>query len=266
MHARLDLYFIWCHSAYKYLGYATMLYLFRQTTFLVRIGINGSKSHGPNAVISMLHHYLAVHSKKVPHLHLHADNCVGQNKNKSVLAYLMWRTLVGLNEEVILSFMRVGHTRCLVDACFGLLKKRYRASNCDSMQQLKETVEASAKCNSVQLFQWEWREWDLFLSASFKPLPGIRQYYHFRFSKDSPGIVFTQEGCDSPVSEHSLLKRGVKASDFHLSCLPPILPPMGLSRERALYLHREIRPFVKAQHRDELCPCPAENQILHVLL
>ena len=136
------------------------------------IGINGSKSHGPNAVISMLHHYLAVHSRKEPCLHFHADNCVGQNKNKSVLAYLMWRTLVGLTEEITLSFMRVGHTRCLVDACFGLLKKRYRASNCDRMQHLKETVELSAKCNSVQVFQWEWREWDNFF-INFQASPAL---------------------------------------------------------------------------------------------
>ena len=86
------------------------------------MGINVSKTR-PNSVISMLHHYLAVHSIKEPHLHLHADNCAGQNKNKSVLAYRMWRTLVGLNDKVILSIVRVGHTQCFVDACFGLLEK-----------------------------------------------------------------------------------------------------------------------------------------------
>ena len=84
-----------------------MNYLFSEKE---AIGVNGSKSHGPNAVISMLHHYLAVHSGNKPLLHLCADNCVGQNKNKSVLAYLMWRALVGLSEEITLSFMRVGHT------------------------------------------------------------------------------------------------------------------------------------------------------------
>ena len=96
----------------------------------------------------------------------------------------MWRTLVGLNDKIMLSFMGVGHTRCMVDACFGLLKERYRASDCDTMAELKATVELSAKCNSVQLFQWEWREWDKFLASSFKPFPGIRQICHFQFSKE----------------------------------------------------------------------------------
>lgn len=169
------------------------------------IGVNGSKSHGPNAVISMLHHYLAVYSKKEPDLHLHADNCVGQNKNKSVLAYLMWRTLVGFNEEIILSFMRVGHTRCLVDACFGLLKKRYRSSNCDSMQQLKKTVELSAKCNSVQLFQWEW---DTFLWLSFKPLPGIRQYQLSDSTKTLLGLYSPEKGAILLNLDTPCLKEG----------------------------------------------------------
>ena len=99
-----------------------------------------------------------MHGKKERTCHFHDDNCVGQNnKNKSVLAYFMWHTIVGLNDEITLSFMRVGHTRCLVDACFGLLNKRYRSSECDTMEHLKTTVELSAKGNSVQLFDWEWR-------------------------------------------------------------------------------------------------------------
>ena len=39
---------------------------------------------GANTVISLLHHYLSQHSLGECHLHLHADNCVGQNKNNFV--------------------------------------------------------------------------------------------------------------------------------------------------------------------------------------
>ena len=48
------------------------------------IGPNGTKAHGPNAVVSMLHHYFEVHSMHEESCHLHADNnyCVGQNKNR----------------------------------------------------------------------------------------------------------------------------------------------------------------------------------------
>ena len=89
------------------------------------------------------------------------------------------------------------------------------------------------------------------MSISFKPLPGIRQYQYFRFNKGAPGMVFIQQQCDSPESEHHLLKRGVNVPDFDLSRIPPVLPPAGVSHDRAQYLYKEIRPFVKAQIRDE---------------
>ena len=59
-----------------------------------------AKAHGPNAVISMLHHFLDVHSLSEAVCHLHADNCVGQNKNQYVLGYLAWRVITGLNETI----------------------------------------------------------------------------------------------------------------------------------------------------------------------
>ena len=34
---------------------------------------------GANAIISMLHHFFEVHSFGERRVHLHADNCVGQN-------------------------------------------------------------------------------------------------------------------------------------------------------------------------------------------
>ena len=40
---------------------------------------------GANTVISLLHHFFETHSLGEEHVHLHADNCVGQNKNNAVI-------------------------------------------------------------------------------------------------------------------------------------------------------------------------------------
>ena len=40
---------------------------------------------GSNVVVSLLQHYLQYHSLEEQHLHLHADNCIGQNKNNVVI-------------------------------------------------------------------------------------------------------------------------------------------------------------------------------------
>ena len=75
------------------------------------------------------------------------------------------------------------------------------------MGHLQAVVQLSAKCNSVQLFEWEWREWDKFLSLKFKPLPGISQMQHSYFSQDSPSVVVTRTGVDSAESQFQLLKK-----------------------------------------------------------
>ena len=60
--------------------------------------------------------------------------------------------------------MRVGHTRCMVDGNFGLLKKAYRHSDIDAVSQLASMVNRSSSTNQAQLFQWQWMEWDSWLS------------------------------------------------------------------------------------------------------
>ena len=70
----------------------------QQTNYLFgendTIGENGTKCHGPNCVVSMLHHFFETHGNGDEECFLHADNCGGQNKNKTVLAYLAWRCII----------------------------------------------------------------------------------------------------------------------------------------------------------------------------
>ena len=91
---------------------------------------------GANATISLPHHYLQTHGLKEKHLRLHADNCVGQNKNNMVVQYLVWRVIAGLNETVELSFMLVRHTKFAPDRFFGLFKRLYRVSLVDTMTDM----------------------------------------------------------------------------------------------------------------------------------
>ena len=79
-----------------------------------------------------------------------ADNCGGQNKNRTVIAYLAWRVITGLHCKITLSFMLTRHTRCLVDGCFGLFMKKFRLSDCYSMKQLTEVVSSSARAGAAR--------------------------------------------------------------------------------------------------------------------
>ena len=59
----------------------------RQVNYLIDESHCSTK--GSNAVISYLHHYFENYGLGEKEVHLHCDNCSGQNKNRYVLAYLM---------------------------------------------------------------------------------------------------------------------------------------------------------------------------------
>ena len=57
----------------------------RQITYLIDEASDIRKGKGANTVVSLLHHFFQHHSLGEVNVCLHADNCVGQNKNNTVL-------------------------------------------------------------------------------------------------------------------------------------------------------------------------------------
>ena len=205
------------------------------------IGENGTKCH--DCVVSMLHHFFETHGNGEEVCYLHADNCGGQNTNKTVLAYLAWRCIVGVHQQITFSFMITGHMRCLVDGCFGLIKQKYRRADSDTMNHLVKVVNESASCNLAQVYRsnsgpsnWQWKMWDSFLASYFKPLKGIRKLHHFRCSSTEPGTVYVKESINDQEKAVSILKPTASVSALSRTCLPSELQPAGLTADRQRYL------------------------------
>lgn len=57
---------------------------------------------GANTVISFLHHFFQHHSLGEVDVGLHADNCVGQNKNNAVLQVRSFTYIYGFTHIVLL--------------------------------------------------------------------------------------------------------------------------------------------------------------------
>eukprot|EP00117_Sycon_ciliatum_P035008 scpid39139/ scgid26612/ len=218
------------------------------------IGPNGTRSHGANSVVSLLHHFFHMYGHGEQQCVLHADNCAGQNKNRTVLSYLAWRTIVGLHKKILLSFMIAGHTRCLVDGCYGLLKQRYRKSDTYTLPQLSEVVNGSAVCNAAHSGGVPWYKWDEFFDQHFSKVPGISKYHHFLFDADKPGVVTASVLVDSEQTAVNILK--CDPGTLSQTTLPSAIPLGGISDDRAQYLYKEIRPFVADPYKDDLCPQP----------
>lgn len=132
------------------------------------IGTDGKKSHGPNNVISTLHHYLCNFSLGEKKAVFHAENCGGQNKNKTVVHHFTWWVGKGLHQEINYHFMEPGHTKCICDGCFGKIRQLFRRSDVDTPSQLSSLVERSARINYSVTYRdsyrggtnFQWYGWD----------------------------------------------------------------------------------------------------------
>lgn len=231
----------------------------RQINYLIDEGVDMGK--GANSIVSMLHHFFSQHGLGERTVHLHADNCSGQNKNATMVQYLLYRVMIGLHEEITLSFMVVGHTKFSPDWCFGLLKKVYRRTKIGGLSDLADVVNKSAVVNVAQLTGTEdgnvivpTYDWQSYLSSFFSKLKGIKKLHHLRFHADSPGIVYVKEAADSPEVSISLLldKDSVPLFDRPPNCLEPV----GLSLQRQWYLYNKIREFCPDSFKNKTCPLP----------
>lgn len=223
--------------------------------YLIDEGANTGK--GANTIISLLHHFFSTHSLGETNLHLHADNCSGQNKNRYMMQYLAWRVIVGLNDKITLSFMVVGHTKFSPDWCFGLFKQTYRRHKIGCLDDIVKAVETSALVNHAQLVGKEdgtvlvqTYNWAEYFDEPFRQraLKGIKTMHHLTFTREKPGIVVVKDSINGPEREISMLEdhSWKPAADE----LPSIITPPGLSQERKQYLFDKIREF-----------CPPECQV-----
>ena len=232
----------------------------RQVNYLIDEASDVGK--GANTTISYVHHYFEHHGLGETSVHLHADNCSGQNKNNYFIWYLAWRTILQLHHSVKYSFLIAGHTKFGPDRCFGIIKRSFKVNYISSIYEFANMVESSSTgVNKAQLVGTPdgtvivpVYEWSSFLEQFFKRVPNIKNYHHFRFSKDKPGIVYFKESSTSQEQSMMLLKnRGILPPAARL---PAKLNPTGLSQEQQQYLYREIRQFCKPGTEDLVAASP----------
>ena len=235
----------------------------QQVTYLIDEGMAITK--GANSVISYLDHFFANYGVGEMHVHLHCDNCSGQNKNNYLLWYLAWRVIHSLHLSVSLNFLITGHTKFGPDWCFGLIKQNYRRHMVSCLDDIVDVVKTSTVTgvNIPQKVGTEDGEvvvpqtdWQSFLRPFFRVMKGIKQFHHFRFDEAQPGVVFRKEFADSEEERCELL-----LDDEVLP--PPRRPrpstPPGLDNARKWYLHKKIREFCTPNTKDITCPQPDEE-------
>jgi len=111
---------MYCLTPYK-CGVFRIIYL--QINHLVDVA--NATGKGANTVISLLHHFFEIPGMGESCVHLHADNCCGQNKNWHVIAYFNLRVLTSLHKGITFSLVIAGHIKFAPDTCLALPKESY---------------------------------------------------------------------------------------------------------------------------------------------
>lgn len=188
-----------------------------QVNYLIDEAENPGK--GADCVVSLVHHYLDTYGCNEEEILLHADNCVGQNKNNATIHYLLWRTLTKRNKSTELSFMLAGHTKFSPDRYFGYFKKAFGRSTVDTLEGVVAIVDSSTHNhqNVPQVIrdihgkvQVPFYKWTSFLANFFKIIPNITSYHNFKTSADRRGKVRVSAYSDSNEQEwlDLLIKEG----------------------------------------------------------
>ncbi|KAJ8317256.1 hypothetical protein KUTeg_005160 [Tegillarca granosa] len=197
------------------------------------MSVDNENSHSSSSVVSMFDHFLTMYGEGEKKCFINCDNCGGQNKNQTVIAYFCWRTMLGYHDEINLHFMQPYHARCQIDAMFGLGRQKLRKNDLDSVSQVADVLAKSCKYSNTVVYNadrsWVWRDWKTFLSGIFRSVPGVRQYFHFRFSSSNPGHVIVKKFATSEELNVRLLKRGKCVTPGNL---PVRVEAAGLSPAR----------------------------------
>ena len=238
--------------------------LCRQVFFLIDEAEQAGK--GAVVVVSLVHAFFHLHGLGERRVTLQVDNCVGQNKNTTMMWYLAWRVITGQHEAIQLNFMLPGHTKFRPDSYFGLFKKYYRRQDhVDDMDDLADCVRQCGQNVTCvpQLYQdWQYHDWNAFLGQWFGPLVGFGRYHTFEFDQGHPGVMKMKTlPSDTNPTEMSMLRAGVAIKDiqeaYQSQVMPPVISPNGLSLTRSLYLYEKVREYVRdPKKRDRVCPKP----------
>jgi len=193
---------------------------------------------GANQVVSILHSFLTAIPNLRFNIDLWADNCGGQNKNKTILWYLCWLTAIPNIKEVILGFQIKGHTRNSGDRRFGTVKQKADTNAVwtpEMYAQLVDTTDKEGNIKAVRLFNHPaetiFRDWASALEANLKPLKGIQSNHFFWFTTLDQGIVEVKRQPRDEWIKVDLRKRDFLLSKF-LNIEPSGLQDTSLNPEK----------------------------------
>lgn len=145
------------------------------------------------------------------------DNCSGQNKNNTVLKYMVHLTELGYFKKVNFIFLIVGHTKNAADRLFNTLKKLYRLTNIFTMKDLLAKLSASNMITIHPTKVEDFHDWDTYLDLFYSDFRSkIKQNHIFSCSYESNrvGNQLQVDLRESDLEEHTIVEHNTFKQGF----------------------------------------------------
>lgn len=204
--------------------------------------------------------------RPLKHLAVAADNCSGQNKNKAMIKFCTFLVEAGWVEKFTLLFLVKGHTKNDCDRNFNLLKQGQDGEDIWTADELDAALTKKNRefIDLLRVPEEHWKGWTAGLNDYYRDPPSgtILSNHIFTFGdSDSPTAFRRQEYRDSDVIEEfdlyptSRSKKtcvGLTADEraedlINLPDCLDILPPPGLTAEKANECQNKLRPFAPTE-------------------
>ena len=135
------------------------------------------------------------------------------------------------------------HTKFICDAEFGSIKKVYKTSHMNIVDDVGDVINRSSNHNKSIRYKngpgWKWQDFNSMLKDYFRNLPNIKKNHHFRFnsSPNNIGIVYFSKKSGGEECFYNLLKN----TNFDKNTQLNFLEVVPLSEYRKKYLFANIR-------------------------
>lgn len=190
----------------------------------------GEGHKGPDEVCSFLNDYI---NNKIPEnvqeLHLFCDGCPGQNRNNTMIRYLLALVMTNKFQKITIYFPQRGHSFNDCDRDFGTVKRKIRRlDRIFSVEDYEDLIVSSSTNKKFDVrhithvdvtgFKKWWPDFfkkKVLSTRSFgKEVPkeekvsfSINSYYEFSFYSEYMGVVFAKPYIGSIVEDRFLLSK-----------------------------------------------------------
>ena len=127
------------------------------------------------------------------HLVLIADNCSGQNKNKTMMKFFLWLAETGFVKQATLLFLIKGHTKNKCERFYNLVKRTYHNKNIYCEEELDGILGIQDNITIHRMLPPNFQNFEKWQFQFYTELDNNSMFHEFTFGASENNL--TTVGC-----------------------------------------------------------------------